>query len=148
MTSTRLLISGSLVASGVVLGAFTLHGAFEPPQKPRLPSASVSRALTDFEATVPKAVAEIMSRSAVAETPRPAAPQVVKATTRPPEVKPAEAAGPRVAATKSAARRRLAEKRQAEKLKAEKEKATAKARQGAQQATLQWPWNWNLFGKN
>lgn len=133
MSSVTLLLSGSLVASGLILGAFTLHGAFDPPRtQARAAAQGDPKGGNAFQTT---------TRAAVGE-----ASQAARAGARS-DAKPADAADAQVAAAKAAANRQLAEKRRAEKAEREKAEKAAKARQeAAQQATLQWPWNWNLFG--
>jgi hypothetical protein len=133
MSSATMLLSGSLVASGLILGAFTLHGAFEPPRThARATAQGDPKGVNAFQTT---------TRAAGGE-----ASQTAKAVVRH-DAKPAEVPDAQVvaAARAAAAKRRLAEKRRAEK--AEKDKAAKAKQEAAQQATLQWPWNWNLFGK-
>jgi hypothetical protein len=135
MSSLRLLLSGSLVAGGLILGAFTLNGAFDP----RL---SQTQAAGPSE---PKGIDAFQTRTHFAgKTGEDAAPRVVKTGARP-EAKPADTIAAEEKAARAAARRKLAAKRRAER--AEKERA-AKAREQPppQQATLTWPWNWNWFG--
>jgi hypothetical protein len=142
MSSLRLLLSGSLVASGLVLGAFTLHGAFDP-QGPQKQAAGRSE-----PAREPKGVSAFQTRTHFTGSEKGAedtAPRAARAGARP-EAKPADTmTAEEKAARAAAARRKLAEKRRAER--AEQEKA-AKAKQEPppQQATLAWPWNWNWFG--
>ena len=129
MSSAKLLLSGSLVAGGLILGAFTLHGYFDPQWLQR-----------QVQATSPRA---FQSRShPVATTAAPqdmaAQPQDVKASARP----DAKSADAKAAAARAAARRKLAEKKRAEKERAEKAEKIAKAKQQPQQATFQWPWKW------
>jgi len=148
MSSARLLLSGFLVAGGLILGAFTLHGYFDP-QWPQKQGSVASPRETPQE---PKAIAAFQTRTKFVASPDPAAQlQVVKATAQP-DAKPADvlADDASAAATKAAARKKQAEatKRQADKEKrlAEAEKAKIeKAKQQPQQATLAWLWNW--FGK-
>jgi hypothetical protein len=141
MSSLRLLLSGSLVASGLVLGAFTLHGAFDP-------QGSQKQAAGRSEpAREPKGVSAFQTRTYFAGSEKGAedtAPRAGKAGARP-GAKPADTMTAEEKAARAAARRKLAEKRRAER--AEQEKA-AKAKQEPppQQATLAWPWNWNWFG--
>jgi hypothetical protein len=136
MSSLRLLLSGSLVASGLILGAFTLQGAFDPqwrqkqvqaagrPETPNGPKVNAFQTRTQF--------------AGGGRDGQDAAPKAVKAGARP-EAKPADTMTAEEKAARAAARRKLAEKRRAER--AEKERA-AKAKPQPQQATLQWPWNW------
>jgi hypothetical protein len=139
MSSLKLLISGSLVASGLVLGAFTLHGAFEP--------SSVKAAGRQEARSEPKGIAAFQTKtesggqdSALKTLVKAGAKQEAKA---PP--KSADAQADEAKARAAEERRRRAEQKRAEK--AEKEKAEreklAKANQEAQprQATL-WPWDY------
>jgi hypothetical protein len=114
MSVTRLLLSGLLVASGLILAAFTLHGAFDP-HWPMHASGATGPALKPWSTnTVIKPDA----------APQAAPAQDAKAT-----------ADARAAAL--ARKKKLAEKRRAEKQLAEQ-----KAKEQPQQAALQWPWNW------
>jgi hypothetical protein len=127
MSSVRLLLSGSLVASGLILGTFTLYGAFDQPTAHKRGETG-GRQQPQRE---PKGISAFQTR-----------------TRFEPGAKPADAASTEAKAARAAARRKLAEKRRAEKEKAEKEKAEkeklakAKEQPAPQQATLQWPWNW------
>jgi hypothetical protein len=138
MSSLRLLLSGSLVASGLILGAFTLQGAFDPQWRQKRVQAAARPKAPDG----PK-VNAFQTRTQFAGGGRggqDAAPKVVKAGARP-EAKPADTMTAEEKAARAAARRKLAEKRRAEKV--EKERAAkAKQQPQPQQATLQWPWNW------
>ena len=136
MSSLRLLLSGSLVASGLTLGAFTLHGAFDPQRSQK----QAGRSEPEGE---PKGVNAFQTRTHFAGSEKDAqdaSPRAAKAGAKPADTMTAEEK-----AARAAARRKLAEKKRAER--AEKEKA-AKAKQEPppQQATLTWPWNWNWFG--
>jgi hypothetical protein len=134
MSVARLLLSGLLVASGLILGAFTLHGAFAP-QLPLLMQATGPRGpvgeawVTTTRAAAGSAVVQ------KADTPRlqPASQQ---------DAKPASTAAADAKAAEEKARRRQAAKRRAEKRLTEAQKVE-KAKQQPQQATFQWPWNWN-----
>jgi hypothetical protein len=152
MSSARLLFSGSLVASGLILGAFTLHGTFDQgaarrgPQ-PQQPQAE-PRGISAFQTRTQVVPGEKAAQDA---TPHPAL--VTTASTKSdttPEPKAADAMSPEEKAARAAARRKLAEKRRAEKAekeKVEREKlAKAKQQPPPQQATAQWPWSW--FGNN
>jgi hypothetical protein len=129
MSVARLLISGLLVASGLVLAAFTLHGAFDARQvqasalKPWSTDtlgAKGRRAAPDAQ---PKATAGTAFKADVTSA---GAPTDAKAT-----------ADAKAAA--KARRKQLAEKRAAEKKAADEAKAK---QQQPQQTALQWPWNW------
>ena len=142
MSLAKLLLSGFLVAGGLILGAFTLHGYFDPQWLQRQAQATKPRE----PAQEPKSINAFQSRSRFVTTPATAQdtaaqPQVVKASARP-DAKSAEAADAKAAAARAAARRKLAEKKKAEKEQAEKAEKIAKAKQQPQQATFQWPWNW------
>jgi hypothetical protein len=141
MSSLRLLFSGSLVASGLILGAFTLHGAFEPgaAQKAQKQSQTAGQ---------PKGIAAFRTRTRFESgTEHAGAKAPLLKTSAKPEAKPAsksaDAPADKAKAAKAEARRKRAEKKRAEKEKAEREKL-AKAGQDAslQQAKQEWPWNW------
>jgi hypothetical protein len=138
MSSLRLLLSGSLVASGLILGAFTLHGAFDPHWRQKQLKSAHSEAPNGPKVNAFQTRTHFASGGKSGQD---ATPKVVNPTARP----DAKSAGTMTAeekAARAAARRKLAEKRRAER--EEKERA-AKAKQQPQQATLQWPWNWNWF---
>jgi hypothetical protein len=141
MSSLRLLLSGSLVASGLVLGAFTLHGAFDP-QGSQKQAAERSEPVGE-----PKGVSAFQTKTYFAggeKGAEDAARRAGKAGAMP-EAKPTDTMIAEEKAARAAVRRKLAEKRRAEK--AENEKADkAKREPPPQQATLAWPWNWNWFG--
>ena len=148
MSSARLLLSGFLVAGGLILGAFTLHGYFDPQWAQKQGNAASAHE-TPQE---PKAIAAFQTRTKFVASPEPAAQlQVVKATAKG-DAKPADvlADDASAAAAKAAASKKRAEarKRQAEKEKrlAEAEKAKIdKAKQPPQQSTFSWLSN--CFGK-
>lgn len=135
MSSAKLLLSGSLVACGLILGAFTLHGYFDPQwQQLQARAAKGARELPQET----KSIGTFQGRAGLATTATAAPedrPGVVKASAKP-EAKPADA---KAAAAKAAARRKLAEKRRAEK---EAERRAKAKPPPPQQATFQWPWNW------
>jgi hypothetical protein len=111
MSVVRLLISGLLVASGLVLAAFTLHGAFDGGQV----QASGGPALKPWSTnTLPGSVGGKASP-----------PQ----TGSQPDAKPSAAASDAKAAKK---------KKRAEKGPSEQ---AQKSKQPPQQAALQWPWS-------
>jgi hypothetical protein len=147
MSLAKLVLSGSLVAGGLVLGAFTLHGYLDPQWTQKQAQA--------VKIKVPEPVAEAPSINAfhgrtqfVAAAPQeaPLPPPAVKVSAKA-DAKPADVAGADPeAAAKAAARKRRAEARkklEQKKLaeKAEREKME-KAKQKPQQATFKWPWNW------
>jgi len=134
MSSAKLLLSGSLVACGLILGAFALHGYFDPQWQQK----QVQAAGRHEPPSEPKAVNAFQTRTRFVSgenIAQDAAPQIVKASVKP----GAKSADTKAAAATAAVRRRLAERKKADKEKAEK---IAKARQQPQQATLQWPWSW------
>jgi hypothetical protein len=138
MSSLRLLLSGSLVASGLVLGAFTLHGTFEP-QGSQKQAAERSGPVGE-----PKGVSAFQTKTYFAGSEKGAEDAARRAgkAGAVPETKPTDTM---TVEEKAAVRRKLAEKRRAER--AENEKADkAKREPPPQQATLAWPWNWNWFG--
>jgi hypothetical protein len=123
MSVTRLLLSGLLVTSGLILAAFTLHGAFDtwqvqasgaqgPPIKPwATHTYGASGRLVATSSDAPK--------PGLSKTPGRASPK--------PDGDPK--------ADARARRKRQAEKRQAQKAQRAKQPSP-------QQAALQWPWNW------
>ena len=148
MSSARLLFSGSLVASGLILGAFTLHGTFDQGAARRGPQPQAEpRGISAFQTRTQVAPGEKAAQDATAQ------PALVTASTKSdttPEPNAADAMSPEEKAARAAARRKLAEKRRAEKAdkeKADREKlAKAKQQPPPQQAAAQWPWSW--FGNN
>jgi hypothetical protein len=142
MSVARLLLSGLLVASGLILGAFTLHGYFDPQWLERQAAAAGQR----LPASEAKWVTSVQDRSRVmsvvakgTEGSKPAK-TPPKAETRA-EAKPDAKPPSQADADAEKARRRLAAKKLAEKRKAEEADKAEKAK-GSQQATFQWPWNW------
>jgi hypothetical protein len=121
----RLFLSGLLVAGGLILGAFTLHGYFDPDWVSRQMQAANARP------SDPPVVNTFKSRSRFvasrAEPPSAANPIVkVSANSAPAAV---DARPDAKAAAKAAAKKKVAEK--------------AKR---PQEASVQWPWN--LFNNN
>ena len=120
MSLARLFLSGLLVAWGLILGAFTLHGYFDPnwPQR-QVQAASV-------RPTHPAVINTFKNRSRFvasrADPTNPSPAPIVKTSAI---VAPAADAK---AAAKPAPKKKLAEK----------------AKQRSQQASAQWPWS--LFG--
>jgi hypothetical protein len=148
MSSVRLLLSGSLVAGGLILGAFTLHGAFDPYAAQKRQTADRGlhggpKGINAFQTKTRLVTGETVAQDGARQPP------LVKASAKS-SAKPAEALSAEERAARAAARRKLAEKKRAEKAqkeKAEREKlAKAKQQPQPQQATLQWPWSW--FGSN
>jgi hypothetical protein len=145
MSVAKLLLSGLLVASGLILGAFTLHGYFDPEWLERQAAAAGQRS----PAGVPKWSTSVDDRNRVMSIvpegsgpskpakpgPNPDARADARADAKPPSRADADA---------EKARRRLAAKKLAEKRKAEEAQKAQKAEKakGSQQATFQWPWNW------
>lgn len=124
MSLARLFLSGLLVAGGLILGAFALHGYFDPNWAQRQMQAATGRPAE------PPVISTFKGRDRFvagrAEPSRPTAHPIVKAS-----VTTAPAADPRVENRPSA-------KTAAKKKTAEKEKEKAKR---PQQASVQWPWN-------
>lgn len=142
MSVAKLLLAGLLVASGLILGAFTLHGYFDPQWLERQAAAAGQR----LPASEAKWVTSVQDRSRVmsvvakgTEGSKPAK-TPPKAETRA-EAKPDAKPPSQADADAEKARRRLAAKKLAEKRKAEEADKAEKAK-GSQQATFQWPWNW------
>ena len=141
MSVAKLFLSGILVASGLILGAFTLHGYFDPQWQLRQMQAAETRGRVSGAWTTSTHVAA--GRTAQKEAAS-AQPKAEKTGLKP----DAGAPNPEAAEAKAAAanaRKRLAEKKLAEKKAAEKQQAeeARKAEQATQkQATFQWPWSW------
>ena len=136
MSVVRLLLSGVLVAGGLVLGTFTLHGYLDPKwtQNQLAASATGSKPPADLQARPGQFASR--SRFVATNAAEVLQPHVVKASTRP---TPAPAAVQRTD-SKSAAGKPAA------KPAARKKIAANRKPPPAQQASLQFPWNWNLFG--
>jgi hypothetical protein len=136
MSVAKLFVSGVLVASGLILGAFTLHGYFDPQWQVRQMQAGETRARVSGAWTTSTHVAAGRTARQEAASPQPTVRKTsVKADAGPPNPESVEA---KAAAAK--ARKRLAEKKLAEKRQAEQARRVEQAAQ--QQATFQWPWNW------
>jgi hypothetical protein len=100
MSVTKLLLSGLLVASGLILGAFTLHARFAPEWEVQASAAG------PYSKPQPVDVLLEPDRMAASDVPDNWAARLIKADPRPPAAADAEAAK---------AKRKLAEKKQAEK---------------------------------
>lgn len=140
MSVGSMLLSGVLVAGGLVLGTFTLHGYLDPTwtQKQLAASATQSKPA----AVVQAATEPFPSRSRFVAS-EPAAdlrPALVKANSRP-AATPSAVRQPdaKTAATKPSAKTAIKKK------VADKPKQPPPA-PPSQQASLQFPWNWKLFG--
>lgn len=124
MSLARLFLSGLLVAAGLILGAFTLHGYFEPNWAQQQMQAATRRPAE------PPVISTFKGRDRFVagrvEPSRPPANPIVKAS-----VAAAPAPDPR-------AENRPSVKTAAKKKTAEKEKEKTKR---PQQASAQWPWN-------
>jgi hypothetical protein len=129
MSVTRLLISGLLVASGLILAAFTLHGAFDAGQV----QASGGPPLKPWATNT---VGAGGGRVAAGKE----APEGIKAqsaqTGAKPDVKFSDAKSSNAATADAKAAKR---KRRMEKQAAEQAQRT---KPPPQQAALQWPWSW------
>jgi hypothetical protein len=129
MAMLRLLLAGFLIASGLILGAFTLHGYLDPnwPQN-RMQAANAGPAVA-----IPAVPGEPRNRNQfVARQPDPPPPgPTVKTGAKP--APPAEVRAEARAPSKPAARKKVAEK---------PEKPPARPQQQASSAGFPW----NLFG--
>jgi hypothetical protein len=121
MSSARLCLAGLLVASGLALGAFTLHGYFDPQWEAKQTQTADPRS-----APPAKAVPAQHGRSRfIAREERPATPpRMTTATPATPPSPAKAAAGP---AKSVPPRKKVAEK--------------AKPAPSQQQASFFWPWN-------
>ena len=135
MSVTRLLLSGLLVASGLILGAFTLHGAFAPPSPLFMQATGPRGPVGQAWVTTTRAAggsAEVQKADML---------RLQSASLRQDAKPPGTAAADAKTAAEKARRRQAAKKR-AEKRLMEAQKLE-KAKQQPQQATFQWPWNWS-----
>jgi hypothetical protein len=148
MSVAKLLLAGLLVASGLILGAFTLHGYFDPQWLERQAAAAGQR-LPAGEARWVTSVQDrgrvmsVVAKGAEGAQPAKTAPKADTKADAKPDAKPPG----RADADAEKARRRLAAKKLAEKRKAEEAQKAEKAEKAekakaSQQATFQWPWNW------
>lgn len=126
MSVARVLLSGVLVAGGLVLGTFAVHGYLDPNWTQSQLAAAAMQDKRSAE-TRPAAVFPSRSRFVAADPPQPKA---VKAAAKP-TVKPSEAT--------ATAKRRAAAKR--------KPVGRGKEPPPARQASLEFQWPWKLFGQ-
>ena len=128
MSVIRLLISGLLVASGLVLAAFTLHGAFDGGQVQASGGPPLKPWSTNTFATGGRVVAASAApRSESGKAPPP------QSGSQPDAKPPAAAASD----AKSARKKKRAEKRASEQAQ--------KSKPAPQQTAFQWPWS-SWFG--
>ncbi|MBX9588088.1 MAG: hypothetical protein K2X43_02215 [Hyphomonadaceae bacterium] len=125
MSLARLVVSGLLIAGGLILGTFTLHGYFDPQWTQKQAHAAGRREPPGG----PKAINTFQGRSRfVSQRAEPPA-----AGARPPNA--AAAPGGIVKAADARPARPLVKK-----------KVVEKPKPPPQQAAVQWPWN--LFSSN
>jgi hypothetical protein len=129
MSVTRLLFCGLLVASGLILAAFTLHGAFDG-RPAGAASAVAGPALKPWSTNTFGAKGGPVAVSADAPEPGSSKAQPPQAGAKP-GARPPGAATPDA---KAAKKKRRTAKRPAE--------PTPKAKQQPQQTASQWPWSW------
>jgi hypothetical protein len=139
MSVVRLLLSGVLVAGGLLLGTFTLHGYLDPnwTQSQLAASAAGSKPPAVVQSN-PKPFPS-RSRFVASDVAAASQPHVVKASSRPAATpaavqRPESRSAASKPATKPAVRKNIAAKRK------------PPPAPPAQQASLQFPWNWKLFG--
>jgi hypothetical protein len=131
MSVTRLLVSGLLVASGLVLAAFTLHGAFDARQV----QASSGPTLKPWSTDIFGAGGRRVVTSTDAPEPAPKA-MVTEAS---PKLNAKASMAPSAAtADAKVKKKKRTEKRQTTPV----EEAQKTKQQQSQQASLQWPWSW------
>ncbi|MFZ1104408.1 MAG: hypothetical protein WAN86_16435 [Hyphomicrobiaceae bacterium] len=132
MSVTRLLICGLLVASGLILAAFTLHGAFDGRQVETAgaPGGAPGPALKPWSTSTFGAKGGLAAASADGPEPGLSKTQA-RQTGSKPGARPPGAAAPDA---KAAKKKRRTEKRPAE--------PTRKTKQQPQQTASQWPWSW------
>jgi hypothetical protein len=132
MSVTRLLICGLLVASGLTLGAFTLHGAFDERQVATAgtPGGAPGPALKPWFTSTFGAKGGPVAVGADAPDPRLPKMQARQAGAKP----AARAPGAAAPDGKAAKKKRRTEKRPTE--------PTRKTKQQPQQTASQWPWSW------
>jgi hypothetical protein len=106
MSVAKLLLSGLLVASGLILGAFTLHGHFAPQW--------------EVQATAPAARNKALSPADPIHEKSRGVPGGIAPDSWAPQLVKAEAPDPAAADAEAKARKRLAEKKLAEKRLAQK----------------------------
>ena len=124
MSVARLLISGLLVASGLVLAAFTLYGAFDGGQVQASGGLPLKPWSTNtFGARGRLVAASVAPGSEGGKAPPPQ-------TGSQPDAKPPSAAA---SDAKAAKKKKRAEKRSSEQAQ--------KSKQPPQQAAFQWPWS-------
>jgi hypothetical protein len=138
MSEVRLLLSGVLVTGGLVLVTFTLHGYLDPNWTQSQLAASAASGKPAVAQPRPE---QFPSRSRFVATDAAAGlqPNMVKASSRPTSTPPAvqrpdSKSTANKPASKPADRKKIAAKRKTQPTPP------------AQQASLQFPWNWNLFG--
>jgi type IV secretory pathway VirB10-like protein len=136
MSVAKLFLSGILVASGLILGAFTLHGYFDPRWQLRQTEAAETRARVSGAWTTSTHVA---AGHAVAREVATAQPRADRTGLKPDAAAPNPEAA-EAKAVEAKARKRLAEQKLAEKRQAEEARKAEKAAE--QQTTFKWPWNW------
>ncbi len=138
MSVGTMLLSGVLVASGLVLGTFTLHGYLDSDwaQMQLAASAANSKPAAVVQATTEQfpSRSRFVARDAAAEL----RPSAVKANGKPAATPTVRQAETKTATAKSAAKPAI-KKKVADKQKQQQPPP-------AQQASLQFPWNWKLFG--
>jgi hypothetical protein len=130
----RMFLSGLLVAGGIILGAFTLHGYLDPDWQQKQAQAAKAREQTSDSKS--SNTFQPRERFVVGRN-EPATPEP-----KPPVAKPAPKPDP--AATADA---KPAPKPVVPKKKAADKPADKTAQPQPQQAAFQWPWQ-KLFGNN
>jgi hypothetical protein len=126
MSVTRLLMSGLLVASGLILASFTLHGAFDAPAGAVAGPALKPWSTSTFGAggRPVAASADAQEAGSKSQRPRTGAKPGAKAADVAPSVAEAD--------TRTAKKKPRAEKRPTEQAQKTKQ----------QQAASEWPWSW------
>lgn len=130
MSVMRLFICGLLVASGLILAAFTLHGAFDGRQV----HASDGPALKPWSTSTVGAGGRPVAASVGAPGAGTSKPQPPQTGSKPRAKAPSAAPGAATADTKTARKKPRAEQRSTEQAR--------KTKQQPQQTASQWPWSW------
>ena len=137
MSLAKLFLSGLLIAGGIILGAFTLHGYFDPQWAQRQALAAGAREQPrETQPRETKASNTFQGRSRFVAT---RAEQPTTGTRPQAVIANAAATGPNPVV-------RAADAKTALKPAPAKKKVAEKSKPPPQQASAQWPWN--LFSSN
>lgn len=138
MSLAKLFLSGLLIAGGLILGAFTLHGYFDPQWAQR--QAQVQTAAVGERRNVPKAINTFEGRSRFVSSRGESASSAARHGATP----PVSAVRPLAATTGPAGIVKAVDAKAAAKGPVKK-KVAEKPKTPPQQASV---WPWNLFSSN